>query len=197
MAFPGNWKRHGRIHSGPGPCILVLIVVPPTGWVLRGVRTQNPHWRSGRLKQNAIGWWSWGDRQTRVEHATRAALGIGSCRHHAVACTATHPHPRIHECHHHTTRTFPISRSKYLLFSFPSPCIPPLAIGPLLTPSTHSDGLFAQSFIRAWPPCTGPIFSSAWPSTGKGAFNGTRPAQTSSISTHGPRSKVRSWRVSS
>jgi hypothetical protein len=130
----------------------------------------------------------------------------GTMQWHAVACTATHPHPRIHECHHHTTtpphhrstRTFPLSRSKYVSpFLFPSSLHSPLAIGPLLTPSTHSDGLFAQSFIRAWPPCTGPIFSSAWPSTGKGAFNGTRPAQTSSISTHGPRSKVRSWRVSS
>ena len=126
----------------------------------------------------------------------------GTMQWHAVACTATHPHPRIHECHHHTTtptRTFPLSRSKYLLFLFPSSLHSPLAIGTLLTPSTYSDGLFAQSFIRAWPPCTGPIFSSAWPSnlTGKGAFNGTRPAQTSSISTHGPQSKVRSWRVSS
>jgi hypothetical protein len=130
-----------------------------TGWVLRGVRTpQNPHipWR-----KNTIGGLGAIDRQ--VEHATRAGLGDLASTMHCHAST----HPRMPPAELSHSLALNLSFLPFLLFFFSSflfPSLhPPLAIGPLLVSNSEHPlrWLFAQSFIRAWTPCTGPIFSSA------------------------------------
>jgi hypothetical protein len=124
MAFPGNWKRHGRIHCGPGPC-----KGPPlAGYyaVSEPSEPSEPSELSNCLEEERY-WWSWGDRQT----AWNTPLGRdwGSCRHHALPRIHESTSPRMPPAELSHSLALNFSFSNFLLFSFP-PCIPPWPSAP-------------------------------------------------------------------